>query len=89
MLLGMAKENLGKFDLVGVTETFDDDFGHVLRHLGIDEPVPQERGLFRTAIPVTREDLSPATLAALEERLALDYALVDYVREKRKAGELI
>ncbi len=82
-LLTLAKAHLEQFDLVGVTETFDADFGRVLRHLGIDEPVPEERGWFRSTSPITRHELSPSVLASLQERLALDYALVDYVRDRR------
>lgn len=82
-LLSLAIDHLEQFNLVGVTETFDADFGHVLKQLGIKEPVPKGRGYMRTLHPIHRRDLSPSVLATLKERLALDYALVDYVRDKR------
>lgn len=84
-LLGMAIEHLGAFDLVGNTETFDADFGHVLHHLGIDQAVPETRE-FKTRTPASASELSPSTLERLQERNALDYALVAHVEAIRAGG---
>ncbi len=84
-LLAMARAHLDNFDHVGLTESFDADFRLILDALDIEEAVPQKRA-FRTAHPVGREQLPPAALAALEDRLALDYALIEGVRKTRASA---
>ncbi len=81
-LLEMAQAHLGEFSHTGLTETFDEDFARILRDLGVTETVPRARQ-FQTAEPVTREQLQPATLALLQERVGLDYSLLDFVRARR------
>lgn len=84
-LLDLAKAHLAQFSHVGLTETFEDDFCRVLLDLGIDEQVPAKRE-FETADPVTREALESSTLASLEQRLAPDYSLLEFVRLQRSTG---
>ena len=82
-LLNIALSHLGEFSHVGLTETFNADFSKILRDLGLDEPVPETRQ-FETREPVERDALRPATLQRLEERLALDYRLLESVRSARR-----
>ena len=81
----MAIEHLGEFDLVGNTETFDADFGHVLHHLGIDQAVPETQE-FKTRTTASASELSPSKLERLQERNALDHALVAHVEAIRAGG---
>lgn len=81
-LLALAQAHLSEFSHTGLTETFDEDFALILLDLGISESVPQARQ-FQTAEPVTREQLQPSALAILQERVALDYHLLDFVRARR------
>jgi hypothetical protein len=82
-LLGMAKAHLAEFNHVGLTETFDDDFRVILLDLDINVPVPKAKQ-FSTLRPITREQLRPSVLASLQNRLALDYNLVEFARSKRR-----
>ncbi len=78
-LLEMAKSHLAQFSRVGLTESFENDFKAILSDLDINESLPEARQ-FRTADPLSRNQLRPATLDSLRNRLALDYALIDSVR---------
>ena len=84
-LLDLAIHHLDAFDHVGLTESFDRDFARILADLGIEEDVPRSRQ-FETVDPITRERLSPGALASLQERLALDYRLLERVRSRRGAA---
>jgi hypothetical protein len=82
-LFATAVDHLQQFSFVGLTETFAADFELILRQLGIDEEVPRKK-VFETRDPITGAELSPSVLAALKERLALDYALLEHVRAQRQ-----
>jgi hypothetical protein len=78
-LLDLALENLAQFNHVGLTETFDTDFQRIRRDLGI-ELQPGKGHQLKTQQPVTRAEISPATLQTLTARQALDAELVKRVR---------
>jgi len=80
-LLELAKSHLAGFSHVGLTETFETDFKTILDDLDIDEPLPQARQ-FKTNDPIFRDQLRPATLDLLKNRLELDYALIDSIRSQ-------
>ncbi|MEP5567762.1 MAG: sulfotransferase family 2 domain-containing protein [Halioglobus sp.] len=83
-LLAMATSHLREFDHVGLTESFDSDFRHILSDLDIDQQVPVTRQ-FKTAEPLSKHQLSDATLAVLQDRLGLDYALLAHARTQSKS----
>jgi hypothetical protein len=80
-LLEIAKSHLAEFSRVGLTESFTSDFKAILKDLNINEPPPEARQ-FKTVDPLSRDQLRPATLDSLKNRLELDYALIDSVRQK-------
>lgn len=84
-LLNMAGAHLDEFDHVGLTESFDADFRLILSDLKIKELVPEKRQ-FRTVAPLSRDQLSPATLHSLQQRLALDYTLLETARNRSSRG---
>jgi hypothetical protein len=81
-LLQLASTHLGQFSHIGLTETFDEDLACIMNDLGIKAAIPQKRQ-FVTSEPILRDSLKPATLAMLQERVALDYQLLEMVRDKR------
>ena len=81
-LLTLAKEHLQQFSLVGFTETFEEDFASVLRAMSLPVPDRVPR-LYPTPDPLLPGHLKDATLATLEQRLALDYELVAHARTVR------
>lgn len=82
-LLDLATEHLGNFDHIGLTDSFTADFSRILTDLDIAEPVPRKRQ-FASQEPLGREQLSPGALARLQERLELDYRLLDAARAIRQ-----
>jgi hypothetical protein len=82
-LLQLATSHLTEFDRVGLTETFDDDFQHILSDLDIQASIPGARQ-FRTVDPVSSEQLPAHCLETLRNRLALDYELINHVQSQRR-----
>ena len=81
-LLAIAESHLADFSRVGLTENFDTDFRAILDDLDIAEKLPGKKQL-KTPNPLTRDQLKPAVLDALEDRLSLDYSLIETVRSQR------
>lgn len=81
-LLAMAGEHLQQFSHIGLTKSFNTDFGHILKDLGIARRVPEKKQ-FASRKPVGREQLSPGALKTLLERLELDYRLLDIAQALR------
>jgi hypothetical protein len=81
-LLGLAKEHLQEFSLVGFTDTFAEDFHRVIAAMGLPEPGHVPRQL-RTEQPIESVNLKDSTLATLKDRLALDYQLCDWARARQ------
>jgi hypothetical protein len=81
-LLAMAAEHLQQFNYIGLTESFQVDFGHILEELEIAESVPEKKQ-FASREPLGSGQLSPAIQETLRERLELDYRLLDIARVLR------
>ena len=82
-LLALAFEHLQQFDHIGLTESFNADFSHILKELEITVPVPEKKQ-FASRNPLGREQFSPNALGTLRERLELDYRLLDNARLLRR-----
>ena len=82
-MLELAKAHLQEFSLVGFTDTFAEDFRRVILAMGLPEPAHVPRQL-RTADPLQHSQLKASTLATLQQRLALDYELLDFARQLRR-----
>lgn len=85
-LLAMAVEHLAQFNHVGLLDSFDADFSHILDDLGISGTSPQKRQ-FASRVPLGREQLSSEALATLEERLELDHRLVTAATGLKRADD--
>lgn len=82
-LLALAVEHMQQFNHIGLTESFNADFSHILNELGITVPVPEKKQ-FASSEPLGREQLSPKALDTLRGRLDLDYRLLDNARALRR-----
>ena len=82
-LLAMAIEHLTTFDHIGLTDSFDHDFHHILTDLAIDEPVPLKRQ-FASHKPLVNTALTPSALEQLLERLQPEYQLIAAARHLRQ-----
>lgn len=78
--LEVAKENLGKFDFIGLYEEFEQSFERLCRFLGTQRP----RAIPRVNVTKKRDSMTEipqATLDAIRELNRADLELYDYARK--------
>lgn len=69
--------DLTQLDFLGRMESFDEDFAHVCRQVGMPERVPERRNQ-STPRGVTRDNASDEVRAVVEEKYRLDYQVFGY-----------
>jgi hypothetical protein len=80
-VLAVAKENLDKFDFIGLCEEFEDSVQRFCRYLGADPPrVPPHE--LKTKIRKAPSEISASTIEIIKERNRADIELYEYARKK-------
>lgn len=69
--------DVGQLDFLGRMESFDDDFAHVCRVVGLPERVPERRNR-STPRGVTRENASDELRSIIEDQYRIDYQVFGY-----------